>query len=507
MENQKREITLGYLWEVFKRSLVVMIIAAIILGALGAVYAAVVEKPKYRATATFFVNNTTGDADYTSTAQTGAASDVANACVELATQDKPIRAAVEKHGLTEKLGYENDDACVQAVKGMVSAYKKDSASLIFYISVTSETKNKSYETMSAIQSVIPSVIEDLYGLSHETDRGDFVRVIGEVRSENDVATVKTSPLKLAVIMAFVAVIVVYVVYFIITVTDTSVYGEATIKENFDYPVIGNIPTWYSSDEEEDMAKPKFGKRKIGPNLTNYEDKLLVHETPFFVTEAFNALRTNMIFSAVAAKNPIFVITGDSAGVGKTVIATNLSLSIANLGKRVLLVECDMRCPALHKVIHERREKGLSELLAGMVQDSEEVIHKYKDTELDMIFCGQIPPNPSELLSGYRMTELAEEWKKKYDYIILDMPPIGEITDAGVVSGIVNGYLLAVRCNYSNVKDLKIAVDRLNAVNGNILGVIVNDVNPKAYDRVKKYHYKSYFTRRVRHNTNNNTTNG
>ena len=107
--------------------------------------------------------------------------------------------------------------------------------------------------------------------------------------------------------------------------------------------------------------------------------------------------------------------------------------------------------------------------------------------LDVLCCGQIPPNPSELLSGYRMSELAEEWKSAYDYIILDMPPIGEVYDAGVVANIVNGYIMTFRVNHSNINEAKSATEKIESVNGTILGIIVNGINPKSNKKYKYYY--------------------
>jgi capsular exopolysaccharide synthesis family protein len=270
--------------------------------------------------------------------------------------------------------------------------------------------------------------------------------------------------------------VVYTVYLVLSLLDNSISGENTIKENFKQPVLGNIPTWYTKAELESGAKRRTGDLDAEKNT--YTDKLLNTDTTFYITEAFNTLRTNVIYANAATKNPVLVVTGDVAGVGKSVVSTNLALSIANLQKKVLLIGCDMRCPSLFKIFGTNTENGLSELLAGIVEKSEDVVYKYGETGLDVIFSGKIPPNPSELLSGYRMKELVEEWKKSYDYIILDMPPLVNITDAAVVSSLVSGYIVTTRCNSSNVRDVNVAVEHIKAAKGSVMGFVVNDVNPK-----------------------------
>ncbi len=491
MEKQKKEITFAHLYKVLKKSLLIMLISAVIVGALGALYTAFVVKPTYKATSSFWVNNTTAGADYTSQAQTAAASVIAASCIELSTHEKLARTAVEKYQLTEKLGMENDNQTVNYVKNSISAYKLNEDTLLFYISVTTADKEATYTIMNAVKDVVPEVVEELNSFKFDVEdkRGDFISLTDYPYSIDSVQTIKTSPVKIALILAVVAAIVVYIIYFVISLLDSSVYGEETIKENFEQPLIGTIPSWRSGDDNERTSKRKKGDTFIRRNYTN---KLIGADTPFFVTEAFNALRTNVVYSAAGAKNPIFAVTSDVAGAGKTVTGANLAIAIANLGKKVLLVEGDMRCPAFSDLFHMRKESGFSELLAGIENNTADVVEHYGDTTLDILFCGKIPPNPSELLSGFRMAELADEWRSTYDYIILDMPPIGEVTDAGVVASVVNGYILTVRCNHSNVKDATNAAERIASVDGNVVGIVLNDLDPKSVKGSKYYKKHGYY---------------
>ena len=273
----------------------------------------------------------------------------------------------------------------------------------------------------------------------------------------------------------------------LSIFDVSIYDESTVKANFTYPIIGNIPSFASGDEIAELKKNKYRKNPGGIVKRNYKNKLLAEDSPFFMTESFNTLRTNVIYAAAAAKNPIFAVTSDIAAVGKTVVASNLAIALSGLGKKVLLVECDMRCPTFSKLFKIKSEQGLSELLAGIADKTADVAVNYNGSTLDILLCGQIPPNPSELLAGYRMTELAEEWKSSYDYIIMDMPPVGEVYDASVVSNIVNGYIVTVRVNHSNLNDVKNATERIESVNGTILGIIVNGINPKSSKKYKYYY--------------------
>ncbi|MBR2650772.1 MAG: polysaccharide biosynthesis tyrosine autokinase [Clostridia bacterium] len=489
MENQKveKEITLRYLFDVLKKSAIVMIIAAVVLGALAGMYGVFIQKPSYKCTATFWVNNTSPNYDYTSQAQTAAAIALSSSCVELAATDMPVREAVVTYGLTEKLGFENENDCVKAVRSMISAYKSDENSIVFYITISSGSREASYEAMSALQQVMPGTLDKLCGLKENETKAPMITVISPVNSIDDVQQVKSSPVKLALVGALAAAVIVYVIYFVISIFDKSIYGESSIKENFDYPVLGNIPTLSNGNDNK-----IFISRKNSQSIPvrNYQDRVLSKDSPFFLTEAFNTLRTNVVFAVAGAKNPVLAVTSDVAGAGKTIVSANLAISLANLGKKVLFVECDLRCPALSKVFSKKKDVGLSELLAGMIETTEEAIIDIGKPNLDVIFAGKIPPNPSELLSGYKMADLIKEWKEKYDYVILDTPPIGEVFDAGVLSTLVNGYIVTARCNFSNLNGIKLVAERIGAVDGNLLGVIVNDSDPKNANG-GKYYYSNY----------------
>lgn len=491
MENQKKEkeITFGYLLEIFKKSFIFMVIAAMVFGIIGIVYSAVIEKPKYQSIATFIVTNNSPE-DYTTSGLTMASTSIAATCVEFATHDLPIRMVAEKDDLWRTLGYDSVETCIADVRKMITAKKEaDETTFSFYISVKSASRQKTYAVTSAIQEAFPKAVKEIFSNAEDSE-ASVVAATSTLSTENEVKAVKSSPLKVGFILAFAAAIATYAIFFIKALLDKSIHDEDSIKENFNYPLVGIIPSFATAEEQAENKK--FHKKKdanaVAPR--HYENKLLTEDSPFHMAESFNTLRTNVIFSAAAAKNPVFAVTSDIAAAGKTVASANLAISMSNLGKKVLLVECDMRCPSFTRLFGKLGESGLSELLAGIENSTKDVVHKYENTSLDVLLCGKIPPNPSELLSGYRMSELVNEWRNTYDYIILDMPPIGEVYDAGVVSNIINGYIITARANHSNITNVRTAIERIESVNGNVLGMILNDVSLKSGRNYKNY-YSAY----------------
>lgn len=475
-----KEITFAELFDVLKVNIVLIVIAAIICAALGGAYSLFIDKPQYVAKVSFWVNTSTDSSDYTSSSLTTASSSLATSFTELVCQTVPLMEVVKTHNLTEELKCKSDEECVNKVLRMMRSYKEDTDSALFFVSITAGSKDTVFKVATALQDVMPTTLEIL------NDEKVNVTCASRVESVNSITTKKSSPIVMGALGGFVGAVLAYVAFFIKSMFDTVVYDEKSLTGSFDYPIIGYIPT--IGDSEKRRKNKGFKSSKKGPLIVerNYDSKLINQSSPFLITEAFNSLRTNLVYS-VASKNSIFAVTSDTAGAGKTLVSSNLAISFANLGKRVLLVECDMRCPAFYKVFGRKTESGLSELLAGISEKSDSEKIKIGVENLDVIFCGKIPPNPSELLSSARMKELADEWRSEYDCVIFDMPPLGDVFDAGVVSSIVDGYVIAARCNISDVDEVREAVGRVESVGGSVLGFVLNDINLKASKKYKHYY--------------------
>ena len=199
-------------------------------------------------------------------------------------------------------------------------------------------------------------------------------------------------------------------------------------------------------------------------------------------EAYRSLRTNIQYSSFDNKYQTLVVTSANPGEGKTTVAGNLALALAQGESKVLLVDCDMRRPSIHKTFKISNTYGISDLLVGN-KKMESVAHKYNDN-LTIVPSGKIPPNPAEMLGSKAMTAFLEEMKKHFDYIVLDTPPLQAVTDAQVLSTKVDGSLLVVRAGVTKKDAVHNAVSIINKVNGNIIGTVLN-----AADNSKdKYYY-------------------
>lgn len=217
-----------------------------------------------------------------------------------------------------------------------------------------------------------------------------------------------------------------------------------------------------------MAKRKHGSR-FTPNSIINED------TPFTVIEAFKATRTNLMFmlDSNSDKNAI-VFTSYAPRDGKSTTCLNLAITFAQTGARILVIDADMRKPALHRYMKTQSKPGLSEVLAGISEDKP-CIYKTDVENLFILPSGTIPPNPTELLLSKNMETLLENCSSLFDYIFIDTPPLGLVTDAAIVGAKTLGVINIVNCERSRSEDVESIRSTIEQAGINLIGCIINSV--------------------------------
>ncbi len=193
-------------------------------------------------------------------------------------------------------------------------------------------------------------------------------------------------------------------------------------------------------------------------------------------EAYRSLRSNIEYSSFDDEYRVIVVTSSVPGEGKSTTSGNLAIALAQSGNSVLLVDCDMRKPSIHKKFKISNAAGTAELLLRK-RLFEEVANKYNEN-LTIITAGKIPPNPSEMLASRAMTAFIEEMKKEFKYIILDTPPLQAVTDAQVLSTKADGVLLVVRAGSTKREMVLNSVDLIKKVQGKVIGTVLNGVENK-----------------------------
>lgn len=213
---------------------------------------------------------------------------------------------------------------------------------------------------------------------------------------------------------------------------------------------------------------------------NQRRQILNKNSSFIVREAYKSLRTNVRFFLRGDGCKRFCITSATAGEGKSITLLNLAISIAESGQKVLLIDADMRRPALARLLVEKAAPGLSNVLAGL-EKAESAIRKDVYPDLDILFSGDVPPNPSEILGSEEMENLIREFSERYDYVLVDTPPVGVVSDACLVANLLDGVLLLVRQGRTRKEDVKRAVNNLQLTGTRILGYVLNGVTVEKTD--------------------------
>lgn len=226
-----------------------------------------------------------------------------------------------------------------------------------------------------------------------------------------------------------------------------------------------------------------------------EDALLGINSEFAIVEAYKNIRTNIMYSMPKTEGgKVIAVTSASAGDGKTTTCINLSITFAQMDKKILLIDCDLRKPKVHRYLKFRKNEGISNVLCGFTT-LDKGINQSIRTNLDVITAGDTPPNPVELLQSEEFARCINVLKKVYDYIIIDTPPISVVTDAAAISTNSDGVILLVKKEYTTFDMVDLALERLSTADANILGTVMIDSKDgrsfrSAYSKYS-YEYSSY----------------
>lgn len=219
--------------------------------------------------------------------------------------------------------------------------------------------------------------------------------------------------------------------------------------------------------------------------------ILGNKAPFEFTESYNSLRTNLDFMSTDKKLKKIIITSSVPGEGKSSVSINIALSLASSGKRVILLDCDMRKPVIQKYLRIKNLKGMgiTNILAGDGKPDQSIV-VLSDSGLNVIVSGPIPPNPAEILGSNKMHRLITLLEPEYDYMIFDTPPVMAVTDATALSKWCDGIILVIGHKSTPIETVMQAKKALENVNANVIGCVLNkfkaDKHHHAYYKYKYY---------------------
>jgi capsular exopolysaccharide synthesis family protein len=268
--------------------------------------------------------------------------------------------------------------------------------------------------------------------------------------------------------------------------DTTIKTQDDI-EAIGLPLLGVLPSIDTSPTVGGYYGVQYGKRshlkKKRKRPLRSDDKepnrnydFFAHDNPqSLVAESCRAIRTNLYFISADKSVKKILITSPSAQEGKTTIAINLAIVMAQSGSKVLLVDTDMRRPRIQKSFDLKPKTGISTLILSESNPNESII-KSDIPNLDVLMCGPIPPNPAELLHTESFARVIEDLSSRYDRIVFDSPPVGIVTDAAILSKHVDGTVVVVKSQKTTVDETKNALNVLNDIGSTLFGVVLNDLD-------------------------------
>jgi polysaccharide biosynthesis transport protein len=263
--------------------------------------------------------------------------------------------------------------------------------------------------------------------------------------------------------------------FFLEYLDNTIKLPDEIKSLLKIPYLGHVPA-VAANTDAPAQKIPF-------------DLVALHSPKSSASEAFRGVRTGIILSSPDKAPRVILATSAGPSEGKTFNAVNLAVVMADSGAKVLLMDCDMRRPRIHKIFNINRNVGISNVISGACT-LKEAIMKGPVENLDILASGPLPPNPSEVLGSQKMSLLLSELKQQYDRIIIDTPPITAVTDSVILSAMADAVMLVVRTNETPRQIIQNALEQLKGVNARIIGAVLNGVSPS---RDGYYYYQYYYS--------------
>ena len=237
-----------------------------------------------------------------------------------------------------------------------------------------------------------------------------------------------------------------------------------------------------------MSNKEDRARAMAENIAASRRKLLNNKTPFAIKEAYFKLRTNLTFcktSDGSRQCKVFAVTSTQSAEDKSLTAANIAISYAMLGKKVVLVDCDLRRPTQHRLWQIETVGGLCDYITGR---GKVALEKVPDLQMWVLCCGKTTPNPTELLSSVRMGRILQEFAMLSDYVIIDTPPVETVADLQIISPYVDGIVIVTKSGITTKDELNAAIDAVESFGGNLCGVVLNDINTNEPNSSYNYSY-------------------
>ena len=494
-KNDEIELDLGRIFRAIAQQGWFVALAAVIFAVVAFVGTFFLITPTYESAAMFYVNNSNlslGDAS------------VSISSGDLTTSrnlvDSYIVILNTRETLVDVIDYAGVARTYKGLREMISASAVDETE-IFKVTVTSPDPNEAEKIANAIAYILPKRIGKIID-------GTSAKVV-------DAASVPSAPSspsypKNTAIGFALGLLLSAGLIALREILDITIRTEEDVTQVCKYPILALVPDMLSPGKGGSYYYYS-GKKKKGaytPAQKGIKQPSVMGENMgFSAAEAYKLLRTKLQFSfADEGKSRVIGLSSALSGEGKSLTAVNLAYMLSQLNKKVILIDGDMRRPTLAEKVGVLKTPGLSSYLSGQCDLADlvqECDMKGQGGTFHIISAGQNPPNPIELLSSARMKTALASLRQTYDYTVLDLPPIGEVSDALAVANETDGILLVVRENYCDRVSLTETIQQFEFINAKLLGAVLNCTGAGGgkygysnhyYRRYYRRYYKSYYKR-------------
>lgn len=455
--NKKNEMNLSFIVKSLLHHWYILLIAVLVcsMGMLGV--SRFMVAPKYSSTVKMYVNNgSTLINDYVSSSELLVAKELVNTYVAILETPDTLVRVIEESGL---------DYSLSQLSSMIRAGSVNNTE-VFYITVVAPDAKHAAILADTISKVLPERISEVVDKSSVS-----------VVQKAIVPTAPSSPnhMNYVLIGALIGLCLSCAAVLLKEFLDNAIHDEQYPTETYSMRTLGYIP---SLGEKKEKKASKSGEMAI-------ENTVICKELPFGAAEAYKTLRTNLKnLSDKGQSYKVLGITSPCPGDGKSTMAINLAYTVAQTGKSVVLIEADMRKPVMAKRLNLKARAGLKDMLmepgTNAIQESG-YMENWK-----VISAGTATENPAELLGSRAFDQLIDRLCGEYDYVLIDLPPVNEVSDAMTVSRCLDGMICTIKQSYTRKMDLAVAMRHMSYSNTEIIGFVINNASSGG-----KYGYKGY----------------
>lgn len=486
-KDDEESIDLLMVFNVLKKNIIYIIFIGVLFGSVSYTGTYFLISPKYQAQCIMYVNNKPNSDDRAGS--TLSVNDLDASAQLVKTYSVIIKSKPLLKEVKEKAEIELD---LEKLKGMISVGSIDGTEVLG-ITVTDTDQKEAVRIANAITDIAPDFIAEVV-------EGSSVKIVERAHIPG-VAVSPNIPKNAAVGFALGIMLSAVIIIFKEQMDDTVKSGD--VFAQWPYPILGQIPdfegknrsmnTYYKQTQrKESESHPIFStanRKQKTMKGKEHDIRVLSENSHFEIQEAYKALRTSVVFSMTGKECKVIVLTSGMQREAKSTTALNLALTLVQNHVKTLLIDCDLRLPTVATSLRLANTTGLSDVLVEKSQVNDVLQHVQNG--LDAITAGTLSPNPAELLGSKAMEQLLDELKTRYEYIILDTPPICIVTDAALLSRHADGVIVAVREGVAQQRVVSEALHKIEFAGGKILGFVYTGVSGSRKQYSNYYHSYGY----------------